>query len=72
MKIPTGDEIRSALLARAEAHASARNIRLSTIGLHAINDARFFAEVKGGRGFSINTYQRVMDWLDEAEKENAA
>lgn len=27
--------------------------------------------VKNGRGFGINTYQKVMDWLDEAERGSA-
>lgn len=69
--VPTSDEIRNALMARAEAHASSKKISLSTIGLRAVNDSKFFAQVKDGRGFNINTYQRVMDWLDEAEKEIA-
>ena len=64
---PTGEEIKTALIARAEAFASTQRISLSTIGLRAVNDGKFFAQVKSGRGFNINTYQRVIDWLEQAE-----
>lgn len=73
MKIeaPTGEDIRNALIARATAYAKAQNSSLSTIGLKAVNDSKFFKQVEDGRGFSINTYQKVMDWIDEQERAQA-
>lgn len=73
MKIeaPTGEDIRNALMTRATAYAKARNSSLSTIGLKAVNDSKFFKQVEDGRGFSINTYQKVMDWIDEQERASA-
>lgn len=68
---PTSDDIRKALLGRAESFAKAQDTTLSTIGLKAVNDSKFFLQVKNGRGFGINTYQKVMDWLDEAERGSA-
>lgn len=68
IEAPTGEDIKKALIGRAESFAAAKKTTLSTIGLKAVNDSKFFTQVKDGRGFSINTYQRVMDWLDEAER----
>lgn len=66
---PTSDDIKSALIGRAEAFAASRKMALSTIGLKAVNDSKFFSQVLDGRGFNIVTYQRVMDWLETAERE---
>lgn len=67
--IPTSDDIKSALMGRAQAFAASRKMALSTIALKAVNDSKFFSQVQEGRGFNIVTYQRVMDWLDAAERE---
>jgi hypothetical protein len=68
IEAPTGEDIKKALIGRAEAFAKAQETTLSTIGLKAVNDSKFFKQVIDGRGFSINTYQKVMDWLDEQER----
>ncbi|MBX5143329.1 hypothetical protein HJB79_32035 [Rhizobium lentis] len=66
--VPSSDDIRAALVARAEAYAEANKTSLSTIGLKAVNDTKFLIRVRDGLGFNINTYQRVVDWLDEQER----
>lgn len=66
--VPSSDDIRTALVARAEAFAKANSMSLSTIGLKAVNDTKFLIRVRDGLGFNINTYQRVIDWLDEQER----
>lgn len=68
IEAPTGEDIKKALIGRAEAFAKAQETTLSTIGLKAVNDSKFFKQVIDGRGFSINTYQKVMDWLDDQER----
>jgi hypothetical protein len=40
---------------------------LSAIGKAAISDDRFLARVVDGGNFTLDTYQRVIDWLDAAE-----
>ena len=64
---PTADDIRQTLIARAEAFAMKHKVSLSRIGLDAVRDSKFLAECKGGRNFTIDSYQKVMDWMDAAE-----
>jgi hypothetical protein len=67
-QVLSSDDIRTALVARAEAFAMANNTSLSAIGLNAVNDTKFLIRVRDGLGFNIKTYQRVIDWLDEQER----
>jgi hypothetical protein len=64
----TAESIRSALLDRAAKYCQDRNTSLSAIGLAAVNDSKFLARVKSGLSFNVSTYQKVMDWLDAAER----
>ena len=64
--------IRQHVLARAEAYCRAHKASFSSIGLNAVGDDRFLARVKAGDNFTVKTLQRVLDWLDEAEKADAA
>lgn len=59
--------IRGKLLERAEAFAARHKISLSRIGVEALNDSKFLAEVKNGRNFTIGSYEAVMDWMDAEE-----
>lgn len=59
------NDIRTCLIDRAEAHASATGMSLSAIGVASVGDSKFIARVKAGLGFNIKTYQRVMDWLND-------
>lgn len=72
MHHPTASEIRSAMLERARAFKAASDWSWSKIGLEAVNDSKFFVRIEGGSNFNVDTYQRVMDWLDRAEREIAA
>jgi hypothetical protein len=67
----TAEAVRSALLARATAFSEARNVSFSKIGKESIRDDRFLARVRAGENFTIDTYQRVIDWLDAAERQPA-
>lgn len=64
-------DIRDTLIARATVYAGRAHTSLSAIGLAAVNDAKFLGRVQNGLGFNIKTYQKVMDWLDAAERETA-
>jgi len=66
--IPSAEDIRQTLLQRAEAFAKKRKVSLSRIGLEAIKDSKFLAEVKTGRNFTIDSYQRVINWIEAEER----
>lgn len=68
----TTEAIRTALVSRAEAYAQKHGMSLSSIGLAAVNDTKFLHRVKNGENFNIGTYQRVVEWLSEAERGTAA
>lgn len=68
----TDDAIRQNLLKRAEAFCAKHNTSLSYISEEAVRDSKFLPRVRGGANFTIKTYQKVMDWLDAAERESAA
>lgn len=63
----SADTIRQKLIERAEAFAAKHRVSLSYIGVEALKDSKFLAEVKNGRNFTIRSYQAVMDWMDAEE-----
>lgn len=67
----TADAVRQTLLSRATAFSEAHRYSFSRIGEESIKDSKFLARVQAGDNFTIKTYQRVIDWLDEAERKAA-
>jgi len=61
---PSEQEIRDALVRRAETFTRLTGISRSEIGKRAINDGAFISQVGEGRNFTVGSYQRVMNWLD--------
>jgi hypothetical protein len=35
----------------------------ATVGKRALNDNTFFARISEGQGFTVRTFDRVMEWL---------
>lgn len=62
--------IRDTLIERARAFVEANRSSFSAIGLGAVNDSKFLGRVEKGENFSMKTYQRVIDWMDAAERES--
>lgn len=62
---PTEDEIRSALIRRAEEFSRLTGMTKTDIGLQAVNDGAFLGQVEKDRNFGIKLYKRFMDWLDD-------
>ncbi len=62
------ETIRANLLARAKAYAESQRRALSSIGADAVNDSKFFARIEEGGNFTVETYQRVLDWIDQQER----
>lgn len=72
MDFPTSDTIRDALISKAEAFCTRNKTSFSAICNSVGIDNKFLARVKSGENFNIATYQKVMDWLEAAEREHAA
>ena len=68
----TKDTIRRHLISRANAFCKSRKATFSSIGEAAIKDSKFLSRVEAGGNFTVSTYQRVIDWLEQAEREHAA
>lgn len=65
----TAADIRKSLIERAKAYAEAADTSFSAIGLAAVNDTKFLGRVENTEiGFNIKTYQKMVDWLDKAER----
>jgi hypothetical protein len=68
----TAEAVRATLIARATAFCAAHNYSLSRLGDEALKDSKFLSRVQAGDNFTIKTYQRVIDWIDERERELAS
>jgi hypothetical protein len=64
ISFPTEQEIRDALLRRADEFSRQTGMSKSEIGKRALNDGAFLGQVSKGRNFTIELYRRLMDWLD--------
>jgi hypothetical protein len=52
-------------LADAERYCAAAGIKLSTLGLYAVGNSRFFANLKAGRPCLTSTLERVRRYMQE-------
>lgn len=64
----TDDTIREHLLARVTEYQTRTGMSLWKISKAAVADDKFIASVQRGGNFTIKTYQKVIDWLDEQEQ----
>lgn len=62
---PTGADIRAVLLWRAQSFTRLTGVPLSEIAKRSLNDPARLARLAKGHNFTIQTYERVMDWLDD-------
>jgi hypothetical protein len=65
ISFPGEQEIRDALVRRAEEFSRQTGISKTEIGKRAVNDGAFIGQVAEGRNFTIKLYRRLMDWLDK-------
>lgn len=49
----------------AEAYSAHRGLKLSTVGVYAVNDGKFFDRIKAGGGCTIRTAEKVMSWFGD-------
>lgn len=65
----TEQDIRESLIARATLYAAKAKTSFSAMGISAVGDSKFLSRVQNPEiGFNIKTYQKMVEWLDEAER----
>lgn len=65
----TEHDIRKSLIERATAYAARAKTSFSAMGIAAVGDSKFLGRVQNANiGFNIKTYQKMVEWLDEAER----
>jgi hypothetical protein len=62
--VPTAALIRKALLKRASDYAKLTGLKLGTVSDRCAGDGKFLHQVQRGENFTVDRYQRAMDWLD--------
>lgn len=69
----TFDDMRARLVGVARAYAKATDLELSSVGMYALRDGRFFERIKPKNGgkFGMDTYDRAMQWFSDRWPEHA-
>lgn len=63
----SSEQVRAYLLERANAYVERTGRKLSFISSASVKDSKFLGKVANGENFTIATYQKVIDWLDEQD-----
>lgn len=65
----TEKNIRQSLIDRATVYSAKAKTSFSAIGISAVGDSKFLSRVQNPDiGFNIKTYQKMVEWLDDAER----
>jgi len=59
------ETLRHHLLKCAALFEEATGVTPATVGKRALNDNTYFARIATGQGFTIRTYDKVMEWLSD-------
>jgi hypothetical protein len=62
---PSAEDVREALLRRAEAYCRAAGISLTDLGKTIANDKDLFHRIRKGANFTIGKYAKAMAYLEE-------
>lgn len=57
-------QLRESLLWRAGEYARLTGLALGTVSDRCAGDGKFLAHVQAGRNFTVERYQKAMDWLE--------
>lgn len=68
MSTITAEAVRQTLLTRIDAFIALTGKSESFVGKEAVKDDRFVSRIRRGGNFTVETYQRVIDWLDEQSR----
>jgi len=66
------ETLRAHLFECAALFEEATGITPATVGKRALNDNTYFARISSGQGFTIRTYDRVMEWMSANWPEDVA
>ena len=55
---------RQKLLEQADRWCAATGLSRATLGTKAAGGGRFFERIEQGKGCTVDTYQRVLDWIE--------
>lgn len=64
------ETLRINLIELASRFAQATNVSPATISKRALNDNTFFDRLEKGKGFTVRTFDKVLDWMFENWPEN--
>lgn len=53
------------LLTLAETYSAHTSLKLSTIGVYALNDGKFFLRLQDGAGCTVRTAERAAQWFSD-------
>jgi len=62
--VPTSDDVRRALLSRANEYGKLTKLAIGTVSDRCAGDGKFLLDVQAGKGFTVDRYQKAMDWFD--------
>lgn len=57
-------QLRETLLRRAGQYAGLTGLKLGTVSDRCAGDGKFLKEVQSGKNFTVDRYQKAMDWFD--------
>lgn len=64
----TADHVRAELIARIDGYLTSSGMSASAFGRDAVKDDRFVKRIRDGGNFTVEMYQRVIDWIDAQER----
>lgn len=65
--------LRTILLAQADAYCAAHGITRARLGLMVMNDNKFFDQIEnGGRGFTTTTFDKFQTFFSQEKASSAA
>lgn len=64
-------DLTTRLMARVEAYCERTGMSKARLATKVVNDGKFFDRIARGGSMTVETWERWMAWLDEAEREAA-
>jgi hypothetical protein len=64
-------DLKATLLTVATGYCSATGMSKARLATLIANDGKFFARIEGGGGFTIQTFERAMQWISDHWPEGA-
>lgn len=59
------ETLRLHLLRLADLYGEANNVTRPSLGLEILRDNTFFRRISDGQGFTVRTYDRVVQWFSD-------